>query len=337
MFMIPRIKKSIAYSTENRFAIFLLLICFSMINWSCEDVIDPDLEESDPVLNIDAWVNDKSEAQVIQVNWSVDYDDNTNLPPPQPGCTVTVSDNAGNQYVFIEDTQKNDGTYVWKPTSAGEKLGAVGRTFSLTVQLPAVVSMNAAYNGQVFTSTSSMGPVPPVDSVTYEFEEASAFNGNNDGYRAEFWGTDILGTGNAYWIRTYKTYKKDNKTVYLNKASEINLAYDAGISIDGGFDGLEFLPPIRSGINPNEVDENDSVLPAYVLGDSIYVEIHSITRESFDYLNEVIDNTNRQTGIGALFSSTPLANVSTNIVSTGPTVVGFFNVASVKGNGVRIR
>jgi Domain of unknown function (DUF4249) len=317
--------------TKFNFSCVVIFLFVCLINWSCEDVIDPTLSEAEPVVNIDAWLNDKDETQVIQITWTIDYDENDKLPPTVSGCTVIVTDNIGNEYEFVEDTQKQDGTYVWTPATLGDVLAVVGRSYTLTVQLPAQVNTDPSYSGKVFTATSYMTPVPTVDSITYEVVEGNAFNNNNDGYSAEFWARDLLGSGNTYWIRTYKN------GIYLNKPSEITIAYDAGITKDAGFDNVTFLPPLRLGINPDEVDENDDPLPPYELGDSIYVEIHSISEESFNYLNEVIDNTDRQTGIGSLFSSTPLANVSTNIISNGSVVVGFFNVAAVKGTGRVIR
>lgn len=72
-------------------------------------------------------------------------------------------------------------------------------------------------------------------------------------------------------------------------------------------------------------------------GDSVYVEIHSISNEAFFFMNQVIIETTREGGFGALFA-TPLANVSTNIVPENPDtqVLGFFNIATVSSSGVRL-
>ncbi len=70
-------------------------------------------------------------------------------------------------------------------------------------------------------------------------------------------------------------------------------------------------------------------------GDSAYVEIHSLSDAAFDFLNQVIIQTNRPGGFGELFAS-PLANVPTNIVkksSGGTPAIGFFNVSAVSGLG----
>jgi hypothetical protein len=316
---------------KEKFLVPIIALPMLFMTLSCEDEIDPDLAASEPLVNIDAWINNKPEAQVVQITWTIDYDDNDQLPPAVPDCSVIITDDLGKEYIFVENKQKKDGTYVWIPGGPGESFGGVGRSFSLSVQLPSVIALNPKYNGQLFTATSFMADVPSVDDITYEVQESNAFNNSEEGFRAEFKSKDLLGIGNAYWIRTYKNGR------YLNKASEINIAYDAGTSKDSGFDGVSFLPPIRAGINPSEVDENDDPLPPYEVGDSIYVEIHSISESAFNYLGQIIANTNRQTGLGSIFSSTPLSNSSTNILSNGPIVVGFFNTASVKGYGKMIK
>ncbi|MEM9340499.1 MAG: DUF4249 family protein [Bacteroidota bacterium] len=75
----------------------------------------------------------------------------------------------------------------------------------------------------------------------------------------------------------------------------------------------------------------------FLQGDSVYVEIHSISNEAYFFMNQVITETTRAGGFGALFA-TPLANVSTNIVPDDPetSVAGFFNVAAVSGAGNRL-
>jgi hypothetical protein len=300
-------------------AIWLTIMAFAFIQ--CTDEIDPDLESADPIVNVDAWLTNKPGTQTISVTFTLDYDENDQLPPGVKGAFVSITDDLGKTFSFIEDTQKGDGSYVWTPALPSEVFGEVGREYTLTV----------VYNGETFQSVSKMGDVPNVDSITYEYEDDNPFF--EEGYTAEFWARDLPGEGNTYWIKASKN------GIALNKPGEINIAYDAGISPGSGNDGKIFLPPIRLGINPNDEDEDENPLPPYEIGDVITVEIHSITLSAFNYLNEVIDNTDRQTGIGSLFS-TPLSNVSTNIRNLNPAgskVVGFFNTASVKANEVTVQ
>ncbi|MEQ9414978.1 MAG: DUF4249 domain-containing protein, partial [Cyclobacteriaceae bacterium] len=277
---------------------------------SCEDEISPELEKADPILVIDAWLTDQPGNQVIKITETQPYFDNT-LPPGVSGATVSVVDNLGNVFSFQEDATVK-GNYVWAPV-ASEVIGTTGRSYTLMIE----------HGGEKFVSSSRMGRVPVIDSLTFTFEEADSFL--PDSYFAEFWATDPAGANDTYRIKTWKN------GVLLNKPEELNLAYDAGFSAGGNFDGVTFITPIRSGVNPFEEDENEEILSPYVPGDSIYVEIHSISLAAFNFLSEVAIQTNRPGGFSELFA-TPLSNVSTNIFNENPNgkpVLGFFNVAAV--------
>jgi hypothetical protein len=234
------------------------------------------------------------------------------------GATVTVTDNVGGFFNFVEDTF-NPGSYVWTPPAPGDSFGVIGYDYILEVQV----------DGNIYLAKSKMGRVPPIDSITFETDKR--VGGTDSLTRAEFWATDPEGRGDAYWIRSYKN------GVLLNKPSEINIAFDAGFSRGGGADGVTFITPVRRRINPNDRDSNNRTLNPFVTSDSIYVEIHSITPEAFTYLNQVSIQTNRPGGFQELFS-TPLANVPTNIANAypqGSKALGFFNVSAVSSAGKR--
>lgn len=281
---------------------------------ACETIIDPRLKPAEPVLVVDAWITNKPEPQVIKLMETQPYFENT-LPPGVTGAQVSVEDSNGKVYLF-EEHDTEEGVYTWTPLP-GEVFGETGLTFTLHITTA----------GESYTATTRMGRVPPVDSITFELQEGNQFV--TDLYLAEFWATDPLEPGDTYWIKTYKN------SVLLNKPSDINLAYDAGFSRGGNFNGVVFIAPIRTGINPFDQDANNNFLSPYVVGDSLYVEIHSLSEASFDFLTQVVLQTDRPGGFSELFA-TPLANVSTNIKNVNPTgkkAVGFFNVAAVSGRG----
>jgi hypothetical protein len=294
------------------------VIATGLLLASCEDVINPNLREADPVLVIDAWINNKVEDQVVRLTQSQPYLSDE-VPPGVSGATVTVTYDGGT-LDFMEDSDE-PGVYRWTTDEATseEVFGETGRAYTLTVVV----------DGQTFEAVSRINRTVAIDSITFELDDSPFYPENS--YLAQFWAREPVGTGDTYWIRPYKN------GIPLSKPSEINIAYDAGFSPGGSFDGITFIPPIRE-VNPNDVDEDDQPLSPYVIGDSLYVEIHSITYESFTFLSQVIVQTDRPGGFGELFS-TPLANVSSNIVrtSSGPLkAVGFFNVAAVEGLGKKL-
>jgi hypothetical protein len=288
---------------------------------SCEDVIDPELNKAEPILSIDAWITNKPGIQTIKLNYTIAYDDNSQLPPGAPNAIVQVTSSNGKVYHFFENQKKKDGSYEWMPSTTSETFGKIGERYTLDILL----------GTEVYTATSSMAAVPPVDSLAFEYEESSPRA--PEGYQAQFWARDLPGVGNLYWIRAYKN------GVALNRPDEINTSYDGGLAAGSGNDGRFFLPPIRYGVNPIEEDADGNALAPYKVNDSLYVEIHSITLQAFNYLKEVKENTDRQTGFASLFS-TPMTNVSTNITNQDPNrsqAVGFFNVAAVSGRGRKFK
>ncbi len=288
-----------------------------MASVACEDQINPALEEVDPVLAVDAWITNKPVAQLIRLSSTRPYFDT--IASPVMGASVQISGSDGEVYTFQED-EREPGAYYWTSPTAGQGFGTVGETYELRIDT----------DEQSYTSTTVLDPVPPIDSITYELTEANAFFPET--YIAQFWATDLPETGNAYWIRAYRN------GALLNRPDEISLAYDAGFSRGGNFNATVFAQPIRNSINPIDGDGDGGFLPSYNRGDSVYVELQSISDAAFDFLNEVSIQTNRPGGFAELFAS-PIANVPTNITNVdpnGPPAVGFFNVAAVSSLGTRI-
>jgi hypothetical protein len=302
------LNKSFGFSSA---VLFCMIGLFSL---SCETVINPTLQSAAPVLVVDGWVNNKFQKQIILLTLTQPYF-NDAQPAGVSGATVSVQDvTDGTLYIFNESPTVK-GSYEWTPITS--TFGAIGHNYKLTMMV----------NGEVFEAASHMGRVPPVDSITFELDQNNR-SSNKTRYTGEFWATDPKGVGDCYWIKATV-----NDTL-LTLPTEINTAYDAGLSAGGEADGVTFLLPIRRGITPDRSNQTGDPSPFWP-GDSVYVEINSITVAAFNYLGQVVTQTNRPDGFGELFA-TPLANVSTNITNTNPSgssAVGFFNVAAVSGRG----
>lgn len=295
----------------------LLLIPAIIFFSSCEDEIHPELPYADPMLVVDAWVNDKPEEQVIRLTMSQPYLDNS-MPEGVTGADVTITDNDNNTFIFVD---QGEGNYVWEPAPGDPTFGIIDNNYVLHIET----------GTSVFEASSTMNRVPEIDSISYRFEKGNSFF--PDSYFAQFHATDPDGFGDTYWIKAYKNGE------LLNKPGEINIAYDAGFTSGSKIDGIPFVQPIRDGINPFDQDENDDFLPPYEPGDSVYVELYSISNEAFDFLYGVMIQTDRPGGFAELFAQ-PLANVSTNITKiSGPEeekALGFFNVAATSAMGRRL-
>lgn len=294
----------------------ILYILLIAAIFGCESTINPELETPAEIMVVDGWINNKMERQEIKITRSQPYFDNSR-PAKISGATVTVEDmNTGVIYEFKEGQD----SYFWEPSDA--PFGEAGNRYKLRV----------GTEGETFEAFSTMGRVPAVDSVLFNFNSKN-FGIPEDFYTAEFLAIDPAGTGDTYWI---KAWKNGN---FLGKPEELNIAYDAGFSAGQPVDGMLFIAPIRGNfVNP--LDENpekeNEILPPYQVGDSLYVEIHSLDPLAFEFLFVVARQINRPGGFAELFAL-PLANAPTNIKSISENsdteVAGFFNVAAVSSGG----
>lgn len=290
------------YQLTDKVTLFWVLVLCLVLS-ACEDVIDVEVDDVDAVIVIDAWLDDQNTEHVVRVTRSQTYFDNS---PPQgvEDAVVTVSRSDGKTFDFVA---QGDGYY--KVSVAIDSLGEVGDLYQLSVVV----------DESIYTAQAMMHRVPPIDSIGIEFRDDELFS--DDGYYANFFARDFPGTGDAYWIKTYANGR------YLDKASELNIAYDAGFDAGTGIDGITFITPIRELVN--RLDEDNLAMP-YEVGDTIRVEIHSMSNEAFNFMEIVRDQINNsQNGIFSL----PLANARTNITSSGgASAVGFFNVARVSSS-----
>lgn len=292
----------------------LLLLVLS----SCDEVIDVDLEPAAPALVVDAFVNNLNQEQRVSLFFSQDYIDESPYVPAQ-GATVSISESSSEEVFVFAESSDSPGLYTWQPTSQAATLGQIGADYTLRI----------AYEGNTYTAFSSMNRVPAVDSILFTDEEG--LFGSNNFYQAEFYARDFVGEGDTYWIKSFRN------DAFLNKPSEINLAYDAGPNAGTGIDGITFAPPLRININPIGDEDADGNLITYNLRDLVKVEIHSITNSAHDYMTQLATQTNRPGGFQELFS-VPQANLPSNITIESDEAeiepLGFFSVSAVSSREV---
>lgn len=275
---------------------------------SCEEDITPVLETVEPQIVIDAWINNTQTPQFIKINETAPYFDSTSATGVSDAIVYIENNTDNTRYDF---TEKSPGVYVWIPSTDQPQIGIVYMDYTLNIEI----------GDKIYYATSTLNRVPEIDSITFTFRSDNIYP---EGYYAKFHATDLLGPGDTYWI---KAYKNGN---FLNKANEMNLAFDASFSAGSNVDGTPFMGFISELINPWDSDENGDELPPYSPGDSVRVEIHSINYEAFTFLNELRIQTDRPGGFAELFS-VPLSNISTNISCTdseSAKPIGFFNMSA---------
>jgi hypothetical protein len=274
----------------------LVFIAALTLLTSCEDPIQIKLDEGSKLLVVDAFITDQRFDQKVRLTLSDSYFSGQN-PPPVNGASVVLKDlTSGLSYTFPD---AGNGNYIYT-LGATDTIAFLNHTYQLEV----------TYEGHVYTAVALQKRTTKIDSISVKYEPQNAFL--KEGYYASMWAFDVPGPEpDYYWIKSFR-----NDSLF-NKGSQINIAIDGANG--AGADGLIFTPPIAFGITPF-----GEVFHAY---DKLRVEIHSVSKECFYFLRQVIT----QTTNSGLFATTP-ENVRTNISTPAdaPTkAVGWFNMASV--------
>jgi hypothetical protein len=227
------------------------------------------------------------------------YFDNSTIKPAL-GARVIVFDQDSVAHEFKD--LKNDGNYSYDAKI--KPLSKIGKQYALYIN----------YGGEEYYSLSKLNRVPKIDSINYEVEKlpVKPDNGPQEGFLPQFYAKDFEGEGDCYWVKGAKNNK------YFSKATEIQVAYDAGFSPGSKTDGLLFILPIRTSVGRELYSDKDT----------LKVDLYSITQEQFYYLQFV----QQVSQDGSLFS-TPLANIPTNVINMNEKstkkAVGFFGISAV--------
>ena len=293
---------------SNHIFTLLLLVLFL----GCEQTIIVDTEDVASSVVIDAFIEHRPSIQMINITRSRPFYDNAKFERVSADAVYieNLTDPTQPDYFFTEDIP---GVYEWVPASPTDSFGIIGHDYQLVV-------LNGSSE---FRAISTLNPVPIIDSVRFNFEEESIFF--DERFEAEFFATDLPGFGDTYWIKGFKNGG------FLDRPEYITTSYDGGFS-ESNEDGILFIPPLRTAINPFEENEQ-----GYAIGDSVSVELLSITEDTFLYLNEIFTQTDRQGGISELFS-VPVTNLNGNIkvASGSQSVLGFFCISSVSTAGLAL-
>lgn len=290
---------------------YIFSIFLSVSLMSCEDVIQLNVPETEKYLVVEGTITNVAGEQFIKLTESQALL-STTAPNAVTNATVKVTDNTGRVYEF-KDT-KNEGKYIWTPSTATEAMGAIGKTYTLRIDV----------NGESYQAVSELKRVPKIDSIVYKYEDSPRVNQTGDnkpkqGYDANFYAKDFVGVGDCYRVKVYKNGKM------FSGADNIVIAYDALLNKSSVGDGLMFILPLRRAISPELYLENDK----------LKVELNSITEPHFDFWTQFRTGLNN-TGL----FSTPAARIPCNVINISATpkkqAAGWFGTSAVTSLEVTI-
>lgn len=269
-------------------AFFILLV-------GCEDVIEVDLDEGASQVAVDGFITNEDSVLQINITQTQGYFDSSS-PTPLADAQVRLEREDGAQILFAYNSTTQHFEHVVQPADSFLQIGSD-------------YMLNIDYNGETWQAQSTLNPVPPIDSIGYEYSEGGG--GFPSGYFAQFYSIDLLGQTDYYWIKTFR-----NDT-FISDPGALNIAVDASFSPEVS-DGFLFIPPIRGAIN-------DFTRP-YQLGEHVRVELIAIDEDAYNFFLEARNQLNN----AGLFAVPP-ANVRTNVqpVSDGALeAVGWFSLGA---------
>ena len=159
------------------------IIVVSFLLFSCEKVIDVDLNEADPAIVIEGNLSHADNHLEVSISKTGSYF-GTSEPVKVPGAVVTLEDESGTR---IEAEEKGDGLY-----GSYQVYTIPGEEYRLNVEV----------EGTVYSAVSELNHKPEIDSLGYELYNGSRFL--DSGYRLNVYFSDPAGEENYYRIKIYK-------------------------------------------------------------------------------------------------------------------------------------
>ena len=181
----------------------LFLALFSIALFSCEKTIELDLEQTQEATIIEGLITDQAGRQYIRISRSTGfYDSGQN--PAVSGAIVSVEDNEGNVYPFVE---QSPGYYVPQTPFSGK----VGNTYTMAAQV----------GETIYSASEVMNYVPPFDSLSIRIDAAEQADPEDEGrfyevlvyikepqatvdyYLAKFYRNDTIQNWDGTWAFAY--------------------------------------------------------------------------------------------------------------------------------------
>lgn len=184
-----------------------LILILPFLWVSCQDVIELDLPEGEPLLVVDGQITNRQGDTRILLTQSVPYFTEDGNPPVE-GAIIELFEDSSLVSTFLEI---GSGRYISTYNGVTEK------SYYIEIELP---------DGSTYSSAPEELPrVPPIDSVYYRYETDLQFI--EDGYYVYFATQELEGKPEFYRWKFY--YNGD----YQNSQFDINIANDD--FVDGNY------------------------------------------------------------------------------------------------------
>ena len=163
---------------KNILYITAIIILFA----SCEDVIDINLNSSDPHLVIEGTITNQQGPYLVKISRTTNYFSSSEQSFVSDALVI-INDSEGNSETLSE---VSPGIY---ETASIE--GVIGRTYTLTVDI----------DGEEYKASSTMPDITPIEFVSYD--KATAIQGEPEDYYVLTYFHDEIDVVNYYRLKLY--------------------------------------------------------------------------------------------------------------------------------------
>jgi len=262
-----------------------IIFAVALIAASCTEKINLKLDSTYTRLVVDGHIRSDTMAYTINLTKTSDYF--SDLPAPRMvSATVSLTDGT-NTFPLTETVPGQSGVYQTDPKFAG----TIGKDYTLHISLPEVIAGTTDY-----TASCQLLGVTKLDSIQSVFRPDLGKDGI---WEVKVYAQDLPGRKNYYMVNLYRNNILWSDTI--TKVSVTDNQFFAGRYINGA-----------EVFRINNSHKWETLFP----GDTIMVELSAITKEYFDFVNQV-----QQAGFSIPFFTGPPANVQGNVSGKG---VGFF-------------
>lgn len=237
---------------------------------SCEETVTIDVNQADAKVVIQGLVTNQADHQYIRVSSTVGFYAD-GIAPGVSTADVSVSDDTGMSFSFSESMEE---TGLYLPDN------------DFTAQVGRIYTMNVTVDGKNYTATEELLPITTIDSITYEIDEEEFNESDNNGYyyNALMYTREPQDEVNFYMFKFYRNGE------WLNENGE-DITVTDDVAVGEAIEGLE--------------------MPEYhAIGDSVSMEMYSLTQEQYIYWSDVANLIFSDGGVFSPLPANPRSNIS---------------------------
>ena len=251
-----------------------LVILFNLV-FSCTEIVDIELDSTYTRLVVYGTITTDSIQHEVELTTTTDHIVGE-APPPVDSATVTVSFNETT--LILQTTPERPGTYFFPEAMRG----VPGVRYDLVIENVDIDQDNIS---ETYSASTVMPGILPPDSISVQKFISPFFSG----YQVAIWSPDPPEVN-------YYNFKLWRNNELLNKKLS-----DYTVQPDDLFQD-NYIPGLPIGFL-NDDDEDEVVLP----GDTVTLELNSITGEYYDF---IVEAQNEIFGNNPLFSGPPANGAS---------------------------